>query len=102
MPRTLNISELYRCCDLKLFDFKTTEDIKDLAGTIGKEGAVFQRDMDELVKIPKVEIPKVFESKEYEKQRSKILDDFQKKQKEIFGGLDEEAHSKGFSIKKTG
>jgi hypothetical protein len=48
-----------------------------------------------------VEIPKVFESKEYEKQKNKILEEFQKKQKDLFASLEEEAQGKGFSIRKT-
>jgi lon-related putative ATP-dependent protease len=62
---------------------------------------IFHKDMAELVRILKVEIPKVFESKEYEKQKSKILEDFQKKQKELFSSLEVEAEEKGFSIRKS-
>jgi len=62
---------------------------------------VFQKDMEELIKVLKVEIPKVFESKEYEKQRSKITEDAQKKQKDIFTSLEQEAEAKGFSVRKT-
>ncbi|MDP2168752.1 MAG: AAA family ATPase [Thermodesulfovibrionales bacterium] len=172
MPKTLNVDELYKCCDLKIFDFNTTDELRDLDGTIGQERALsaldfglnlestgfnifilgergtgkmttiksflkkkaetepvppdwcyvynfkdsdvpeaiplepgnavmFQRDMEELIKILKVEIPKVFESKEYERQRSRLMEDFQKKQKELLGALEEEAKSKGFSIRKT-
>ena len=64
------------------------------------EAIVFQRDMDELIKILKVEIPKVFESKEYDKQKNKILEEAQTKQKEIFSNLEEEAQEKGFSVRK--
>jgi len=62
---------------------------------------IFHKDMEELIHILKVEIPKVFESKEYEKQKNKILEEFQKKQKDLFAGLEEEAQGKGFSIRKT-
>lgn len=62
---------------------------------------VFNREMEELVKVLKVEIPKIFESKEYEKQRSAILEGFQQKQKAMFSGLEEEAQAKGFSIRKS-
>ncbi len=61
----------------------------------------FQKDMEELINSLKVEIPKVFESKEYEKQKSKILEEFQKRQKDLFTSLEEEAESKGFSIRRT-
>jgi lon-related putative ATP-dependent protease len=62
---------------------------------------VFHKDMEELIKILKVEIPKIFESKEYEKQKNKILEGFQARQKEMFAKLEEEAQAKGFSIRKT-
>ncbi len=63
--------------------------------------SIFHKDMEELIRILKVEIPKIFESKEYEKQRNKILEEFQTKQKEMFADLEEEAKEKGFSIRKT-
>lgn len=62
---------------------------------------VFHKDMEELIKVLKVVIPKTFESKEYEKQKNTILEEFQKKQKDMFAGLEEEAQAKGFSIRKT-
>jgi lon-related putative ATP-dependent protease len=65
------------------------------------EAIVFQKDMEELIKILRIEIPKVFESKEYEKQKSRIIEESQKKQKEIFSGLEEDAQEKGFSVRKT-
>jgi len=57
--------------------------------------------MDELIKILKVEIPKIFESKEYDKQRNKIIEESQKKQKEVLANLETEAQEKGFSLRKT-
>lgn len=65
------------------------------------DALVFQKNMEELIKILKIEIPKVFESKEYEKQKNKIVEESQKQQKDIFSRLDEEAQEKGFSVRKT-
>jgi lon-related putative ATP-dependent protease len=62
---------------------------------------VFQKDMDEIIKILRIEIPKVFESKEYEKQRNNIIEESQRKQKEVFAALEDEAQAKGFIIRKT-
>src|SRR4030066_2483713 len=62
---------------------------------------IFQKDMEELIKILKAEIPKVFESKEYEKQKNKIIEEPQKQQKDIFSSLEEEAQQKGFSVRRT-
>lgn len=64
-------------------------------------GITFQKDMDDLIKTLRVELPKAFESKEYEKQKGKIIEEFQKKQKEIFSEIEEEAQSKGFAIRKA-
>ena len=62
---------------------------------------IFQKEMEELINVLKVEIPRVFESKEYEKQKNLILEEFQKKQKDLFSQLEDEAQTKGFSIRKT-
>ncbi|TAL24226.1 MAG: ATP-dependent protease, partial [Nitrospirae bacterium] len=172
MPDKLSMDELYKCCDMNIFKFDTTDDLPPFEGTIGQDRALkaldfgislensgfnifilgengtgkmstirsilakqslsepvssdwcyvynfkdadepvavslepgtavtFQKDMDELIKILRVEIPKVFESKEYEKQKNLILEEFQKKQKDLFSDLENEAQAKGFSIRKT-
>ncbi|TAN43460.1 MAG: ATP-binding protein [Nitrospirae bacterium] len=64
------------------------------------QAAAFKKDMDDLIKVLRVEIPKAFESKEYEKQRSRIIDEFQQIQKTQFAKMEEEAKAKGFSIRK--
>jgi lon-related putative ATP-dependent protease len=64
-------------------------------------GMTFQKDMEELITALRQEIPKIFESKEYEKQRTKILEDFQQKQKEYFTRLEKEAKERDFTLRKT-
>ena len=64
-------------------------------------GLTLQKDMDELITVLKQEIPKIFESKEYDQQRVKILDDFQQKQNRHFTSIEKEAKSKDFTLKKT-
>ncbi len=61
----------------------------------------FQKDMEEMLKILRTEIPKIFESKEYEKQKNKLIEESQKKQRDIFSKLEEEANQKGFAVRKT-
>ncbi len=63
-------------------------------------GRVLRKDMEELIKALRVDIPKAFESKEYEKQKNQIVEEFQRKQSELFSKLEEEAKQKGFSIKR--
>ncbi len=65
------------------------------------QAILFQKDMDETIKILRTEIPKVFESKEYEKQRNKIIEESQRKQRQLFDSLELEAQEKGFSLRKT-
>ncbi len=65
------------------------------------QAPIFHRDMDELVNTLQKEIPKVFESKEYEKQKNKLMENFQKRQKALFTKLEEDAEAKGFSIRKS-
>ncbi len=172
MASTLKPEELYKCCDINIFNFETTDDINTLKEIIGQEkafraidfglslnskgfnifalgengtgrmrtiktlllekaakevtpndwcyvynfknpdapiaislppgvGKEFQKDMDILIKTIREEIVKVFESKEYDKQRNKIIEEFQQKQKALFTNLEEEAQSKGFAIRKA-
>ena len=64
------------------------------------KGRSFRKDMDDLVKALRTDIPRAFESKEYEKQKNQIVEEFQRKQSELFSKLEEEAKQKGFSIKR--
>ncbi|MBA4349009.1 MAG: ATP-dependent protease [Thermodesulfovibrio sp.] len=82
------------------YNFKNPDSCLAISLEPGK-AMVFQKDMDDLIKTLRVEMPRVFESKEYEKQRNKIIDEFQQKQKELFTSLEEEAQSKGFAIRKA-
>jgi len=63
-------------------------------------GVIFQKEMDDLIKTLRIELPKTFESKEYEMQKSRIIEEFQQKQSEYFSRLDEEAKTRGFAVKR--
>ncbi len=64
-------------------------------------GLTFQKNMDELINVLRQEIPKIFESKEYEKQRTRIFEQFQQKQKTLFAELEKEVKEKDFSLRKS-
>lgn len=83
-----------------VYNFKDPDVSIALSFQPGK-GAVFQKEMDELIKVLKLEIPKAFESKEYETQKNKIVDEFQQKQSEYLSRLDGEAREKGFTVKRN-
>jgi len=78
-------------------NFKEPDEPIAISHSPGK-GVEFQKDMEELIASLRVEIPKVFESKDYEKQKSGIVEEFQKKQKELLGALEQEAESKRLNI----
>ncbi len=83
-----------------VYNFKDSDNPISISLDAG-EGIEFQKDMDGLINTLKAEIPKVFETKDHEKQRVKILEEFQKKQKDLFTELENEASGKGFMIRKT-
>ena len=83
-----------------VFNFREPEEPIALSLSPGR-GPEFQGDMRELVDYLRSTIPKVFDSKEYERQKGKIVEGFQGRQKEIFGSLEEEAKSRGFSVRPT-
>lgn len=83
-----------------VYNFKDPDSATALSFGPGM-GVIFQKDLEEMIKILKLEIPKAFESKEYDTQKSKIIDEFQQKQSEYLNRLDSEAKDRGFSVKRT-
>ena len=61
----------------------------------------FRAEMDELVRHLKAEIPKAFESKEYEQSMSAIVAENQEQQQTLFNELPEKARGQGFAIEVT-
>ena len=82
-----------------VYNFKNPDSPLALSMEPGR-GRLFQKDMDDFIKALRVDVPKAFESKEYEKQRSRIVEEFQQKQGELFSKLDEEAREKGFTVRR--
>lgn len=64
-------------------------------------GGEFQREMHGLVAYLRSAIPKVFDSKEYERQKSRIVEGYQSRQKGLFGSMESEAKSRGFDVRPT-
>lgn len=64
-------------------------------------GSELKIDMEDLVESLKRDIPKVFESKDYEKHRDEIFDGQQERTKALFYRLEQKAQEKGFILKKT-
>jgi lon-related putative ATP-dependent protease len=83
-----------------IYNFKNQDAPRALSLPPGM-GLDFQKDMDEVVTALREEIPKIFDSKEYEKQRTNILENFQNKQKKYFTDLESKAKDKDFTLRKT-
>jgi predicted ATP-dependent protease len=64
-------------------------------------GRKIHRDMENLVVRLAEEIPKVFESKEYEKHKNEIAGEFQEKNRRLFQAMDESASEQGFILQRS-
>ena len=67
-------------------------------------GREFRRDMDKFIELMMTEIPKVFESKEYEEQKGRIAEELEKAKEVLFAETGRRAQELGFqlSITRTG
>ena len=85
-------------CYVHDFDDGTRPDYIRLPAGKGQE---LKKDVDRLVERLTEEIPKVFESKEYEEQKNKISSEHQEKHKALFQELERQAEEKGFMLQRT-
>ncbi len=83
-----------------VYNFKDNDNPLALSLPPGK-GISFQKNMDEMISVLRQEIPKILDSKEYEKQRASIIENFQSEQKEHFSSLEKEAKKNEFILRKT-
>ncbi len=63
-------------------------------------GSLFARDMDELIDALRKEIPKIFESKEFEQEKTQIIEKFQEFDRQVFDSLNDETRGRGFILEK--
>ncbi len=64
-------------------------------------GRDLQKDVEQLVARLAEAIPKVFESKDYEQQKSRITAEYQEKNKQLFKHLEEQANTEGFLLQRS-
>lgn len=64
-------------------------------------GIVFAKEMEELVKYCRIEIPKAFESESYEKRRERSLRTFQKERDTLIAEAREKAEQASFQVQVT-
>ncbi|MGC1454465.1 MAG: ATP-binding protein [Nitrospirota bacterium] len=64
-------------------------------------GREFRNDLEKFIEFMQSEIPKVFESKEYEEQKSRIVDEAEKAKEVLFAGTGKSALELGFQLTIT-
>lgn len=62
---------------------------------------ILKAEMDDFIRLLKTEIPKVFESKEYEESVNKLLQENQAAQQDLLSRLSEKSRAAGFEIEMT-
>ncbi len=65
------------------------------------KGRELQKEVEQLVTRLVEEIPKVFESKEYEQQKTRIAGEYQEQNKQLFQKLEEQASGEGFLLQRS-
>jgi lon-related putative ATP-dependent protease len=64
-------------------------------------GVMFRKDMEELLEELKVEIPKSFESEEYETRKQELLKEYKKKRDVTLEEIEDKAYEEGFVLKQS-
>ncbi|MHB0999373.1 MAG: Lon protease family protein [Armatimonadota bacterium] len=64
-------------------------------------GRSFMKDMEELVNAAKEEIPRAFESENYEKKKNEVLSEVQQERTRMLDALQQQAETMGLSIEMT-
>lgn len=64
-------------------------------------GACFAQDMDELIEELKAEIPRRFDSDDYEKQRDAVIREFQEQSQALIDQAEKVASEHGFALRRT-
>ena len=69
--------------------------------TAAGKGPELAKDMDDFIKIARTELPRAFESENYEKRKNETLEVFQRRRESLLGELQKQANELGFSIEAT-
>lgn len=64
-------------------------------------GIIFKKDMEELINELKVEIPKAFESEDYEIRRQELLKKYKQKRDSVLEEIENKAYEEGFVLKQS-
>ncbi|HYS43073.1 MAG TPA: ATP-binding protein [Geobacteraceae bacterium] len=83
-----------------VYNFKAPDNPVCLSIPSG-QGSELAKDMGELLDTVRADIPKALDSKEYETNKATIVEEYQEKNGELFGKLEQEATEKSFALQRT-
>lgn len=83
-----------------VYNFKNSHQPTSLSLSAGM-GKVFQKDMDDFIKVLQNELPKAFDSEDYEREEAEIIKGYQEKRAELLEQLNDDAEKLGFKVKST-
>ncbi|KAF0220360.1 MAG: peptidase S16 lon domain-containing [Geobacteraceae bacterium] len=83
-----------------VYNFKDPDNPVSLVLSAGR-GSELAKDMKELLDAVRADIPKALDSKEYETNKSHIIEGYQEKNGELFAVLEKEATEKEFALQRT-
>lgn len=83
-----------------VYNFKSPDNPTALALSAGM-GNELEKDMRELLAGVRADIPKALESKEYENNKTTIVQEQQERNNTMFSALEQEAQLKGFALQRT-
>ena len=64
-------------------------------------GIIFKKDVEELIEELKVEIPKAFESEDYETRKQDLLKNYKQRRDEALQKVEDDAYKEGFVLKQS-
>ncbi len=83
-----------------VYNFKNSNQPTSLSLPAGM-GKVFQKDMDDFIKTIENDLPRAFDSEDYEREEAEIIREFQEKRTELLEQLNQDAEKLGFRVKAT-
>ncbi len=85
-------------CYVQNFEDDETPVIMEVPAGVGR---ALKNELAEIIEFLREEIPKVFESDEYEEERKRIVEETEEKQKRLFAELERKALKLGFAVRSS-
>ncbi|MDD5634640.1 MAG: AAA family ATPase, partial [Candidatus Omnitrophica bacterium] len=83
-----------------VYNFLSEDEAIALSLPAGR-GIMFKKDMEEMIEELKIEIPRAFESEDYETRRQDLLKDYKNKRDAVLEDIENKAYEEGFVLKQS-